>query len=128
MALDKDDIKQLIAILQKGLSDDNDTEDMPDKQETKKTKRTRITKNIKPNKKQTKTMGNLFESMPERTMHKEDVLIDQKLRKFAPTQRSRNFKPINVNCRVCGKKESVNPSLIESVDRYKCNKCSSSAG
>lgn len=127
MGLDKEDIKQLIAILQKGLSDDNENLGS-ETEESVKPKRKRITKNIKSNKKTTKQTKNLFESMSESTMHKDDILIDQKLRKFPPTQRSRSFMPITVSCRVCGKTESVNPSLIESVDRYKCNRCSSSAG
>jgi hypothetical protein len=117
MGLDKDDIKQLIAILQKGLVDDDSEEKH---QENNKPKpRT---------KKRNAEHQNLFESMPEHTMHKDDVLIDQKLKRFPPTQRSRNFNYISVRCRVCGKTENVNPSLIESSDRYKCNRCSSSAG
>jgi hypothetical protein len=66
--------------------------------------------------------------MPERNMHKSDTKIDKKLNKYPPTPRNRPFKAIDVVCRICGKKESVNPKIIpESADRYKCNKCSSSA-
>jgi hypothetical protein len=123
MGLDKEDIKQLIAILQKGLSDDSDDDD-EDLEETVKPKETKqkITKTKKPKRK------NLFESMAESRMHKDDVEIDKKLRVQPPTQRSRNYKPLEGRCRVCGKTEKVNPGLVESVDRYKCNKCSTSAG
>lgn len=118
MGLDKDDIKQLIAILQKGLTEDSedDTIDVgvePVRKKAKKTKSKKV---------------NLFDTMTESRMHKDDVEIDKKLNKLPPTQRSRNYKPIKVKCRVCGKEESANPSLVESIDRYKCNKCCTSPG
>lgn len=72
---------------------------------------------------------NKFDSMAERNMHKDDTVIDQKLNQAPPTARHRHFAPINVVCRVCGKKESVSPSLVyESPSRYKCNNCATSAG
>ena len=71
---------------------------------------------------------NKFEQMAEFNMHKEDVEFDRKVSKLPPVPRTRKYNAINVKCRVCGKEESVNPTLIESVDRYKCNKCSSMAG
>lgn len=120
MGLDKDDIKQLIAILQKGLSDDTDNDEDEEVSEVTPTKKT------KPKNK--KKYKNLFEQMSESRMHKDDVEIDKKLSKFPPTQRARNYKPIKVKCRVCGRDEEINPSLIESSDRFKCNKCSTSAG
>jgi translation initiation factor 2 beta subunit (eIF-2beta)/eIF-5 len=126
MGLDKDDIKQLIAILQKGLIDEDP--DQSQENSKPKPKKQIATKNTQKTKKGNRQYKNIFESMPEHNMHKDDVLIDQKLKRFPPTQRSRNFKPLSVKCRVCGKTETVNPSLIESSDRYKCNKCSSSAG
>lgn len=121
MGLDNDDIKALIAILQKGLSDDIDGESPQSKKKTKsrKTKNGKSTNPVKENK---------FDDMPEARMHKEDTAIDRKLAKMAPVPRNRPYTPITIQCRVCGKQESVCPSLIESVDRYKCNKCSSSAG
>lgn len=122
MALDKDDIKQLIAILQKGLSDDP-VEDQEYEEPAPKQK-----KSPKKSTKQKRKKANLFENMTEATMHKDDVEIDRRLRKFPPTQRSRSYRPLKVRCRVCGREEGVNPSLVESVDRYKCNKCSTSAG
>ena len=62
-------------------------------------------------------------------MHKEDVEIDKKLFTRPPVPRARKFKFIKAICRVCGKKEDVNPmTLTDSLDRYKCNKCSGAAG
>jgi len=72
---------------------------------------------------------NKFDAMMESKLHKDDCVIDQKLKQFDPTPRTRNFKPLTVKCRVCGKTESINPSLlVDTPDRYKCNSCSRSAG
>lgn len=71
---------------------------------------------------------NKFEQMAEFTMHKEDVEFDRKVSKQPPVPRTRDYTPVSVTCRVCGKKEEVNAGVIESMDRYKCNKCSSMAG
>jgi len=72
---------------------------------------------------------NKFDQMMEAHLHKEDVAIDKKLRKYDPTPRIRKFDPIRVVCRVCGKTESINPNLItDTPNRYKCNNCSRSAG
>lgn len=116
MGLDNDDIKALIAILQKGLESDGTpskkTNKSKPKQKTKKESRV-----------------NRFESMPENSMHKEDVAIDKKLtQSLSPTPRRDSFVPISAVCRVCHRTEMVDPSIIESIDRYKCNKCSISAG
>lgn len=119
MGLDQDDIKQLIAILQRGLSEDSDS---VEEQSSKPVQNANTKKN------KAKKTKNKFDTMAESGMHKDDVEIDRKLRKLPPTQRSRNYKPVKVKCRVCGKEEQTNPSLIESVERYKCNKCSTSAG
>lgn len=121
MALDKDDIKQLIAILQKGLVDDQ--VDTPEPQ-TQRKRRTNKSSNTTTEKK----FVNQFDNMTESKMHKDDIEIDRKLNRLPPTQRSRNYKPLMVTCRVCGKQESLNPALVESVERHKCNKCSTSAG
>lgn len=125
MGLDNDDIKQLIAILQKGLTDNNSIDDNEEgiqdpveqkiKSKSRKTKTKRVSKN-------------LFDNMGEASMHKDDVEIDRKLRKYPPTQRSRSYEAVKVRCRLCGKEDSVNPVLVESGDRYKCNKCSRFAG
>jgi hypothetical protein len=71
---------------------------------------------------------NKFEQMAEFSMHKEDVEFDKKVARQPPVPRTRSFNAVKVRCRVCGKEESVNPGLIDSIDRYKCNKCSAMAG
>jgi hypothetical protein len=117
-------IKQLIGALQKLLPDDSSpTEDEPS--ESAHNIRTKTRKFAKDNK---FTNINKFSDMPEKEMHKADTKIDKKLNKYPPTPRNRPFNTVDVVCRTCGKKESVNPKIIpESIDRYKCNKCSSSA-
>lgn len=125
MGLDKDDIKALIAILQKGLTDDDsasEPEQVVSQTKTKKTKQPKST--VKSNSKPI----NKFNSMPEASMHKDDSLIDKKLSRFPPTERSRSYKPLSVKCRVCGSTEKINPSLVDSIERYKCNKCATSPG
>lgn len=119
MALDKDDIKQLIAILSKGLEDDP-VEEVVVKQKPQ--------PKSKPKRKFSQETTNLFEDMPEYNMHKADIAIDKKLSVYPPTARSRKYNNIDVVCRVCGKTDSVNPSLVETTDRYKCNSCSRSPG
>lgn len=127
-----DDIKQLISLLQKLLP-------VEDSQEQTKSKRSKSRKrkvdefnnpNIQTKSpKRIEQTKNKFLDMPERNLHKEDTEVDKKLSKHPPTPRNRHFTPVDVRCRVCGKHESVNPAIIpESKDRYKCNKCSSSAG
>ena len=122
MGLDKDDIKALIAILQKGLMDNDDSEEEESRPVAKKRKTSSPTK---PKKKKT---TNKFNSMAEFNMCKEDIEIDKKIRKPPPSARNRPFDFIKVQCRVCGKSEKVAPSLVETIERYKCNKCSTGAG
>lgn len=116
--LTPDQIKQMIGMLQMMLqSSDNDTETKPTK-----------SKNIK-SKKPKASKINKFDAMAEKNMHKEDAIIDKKLNIYPPSPRARSYKPLQVQCRVCGKKDSINPRLLpDSIERYKCNKCSSSAG
>jgi hypothetical protein len=122
MALEKEDIMALIAILQKGLEDGN--EPAP-----KVKKRKASTKKTKTQKTQQDVRENKFDSMPERNMHKKDTIIDKKLWENLPvSDRTRQFQTVEVKCRSCGKTESVNPVLVDSVERYKCNRCSTSAG
>jgi hypothetical protein len=126
MPLDNDDIKQLIAILQKGLTDKSDDDTIvQDEPASKKQKRSpKTSKKVKEQK-----SSNKFDMMFEKNMHKEDVEIDKKLAKHPPSARSREFTPVEVTCRVCGKTEEVNPSLIyDAPNRYKCNKCSRTPG
>lgn len=121
MSLSNEDIQQLISILQRGLTQGqpNDIVDEPRKTTTKRTKKTNQQKPLKSN--------NKFDSMMEKGMHKEDIEIDKKLAQHAPSARSREFSKTRVSCRVCGKTEEVNPSLVYE-GRYKCNKCSREPG
>jgi hypothetical protein len=122
MGLNNEDIQQLIAILQRGLAQNEETDDeLVTTKKKAKTKST-TTKETKPKR------INKFDQMPECRMHKEDVAIDKKLHKAPPTPRRDEFRPVRIACRVCGQTEAVDPSIIESTDRYKCNKCSISAG
>lgn len=137
MEIDPNDFKQLLSLLQKLVENSNVVEtknqEMIIEEEPKIVKTTNKTKSTKrksvtKNKNSTKEFNNKFLQMPEANMHMEDVEIDKKLSKFPPTYRGRKYQPINVKCRVCGKSEKVNPSLVESMDRYKCNKCCSIPG
>lgn len=121
---DPNQIKQLIGLLQSMLPEPKKTsKKKPADTKTKNktvTRSKRVTDNDRENK---------FLSMPEMNMHKSDTLIDKQLNKFPPTPRSRDVSLVKVICRVCGKKDEVSPKLIpESVDRYKCNNCSSTQG
>lgn len=128
MALDNEDIKQLIAILQRGLDNIEDVSE-PTPPKSIKPKRQKKIEQHKINKPKENQQYNKFLEMQEANMHKEDSRIDKLLCKQPPVLRSRSYKPITVSCRVCGKKEQVNPALItEGAARYKCNKCSTSEG
>lgn len=122
MGLDQDDIKALIAILQKGLETSDEQHEVERPTNRPKVAKKRQAKQTKP-----KTL-NKFENMPEFNMCKEDLAFDKKVIKPPPSVRLRDYEPIKVKCRVCGKSEKVAPSLVESIERYKCNKCSTGAG
>ena len=128
MSLKQEDIKQLIAILQRGLSSDSDeSEDDVDEQPIKNTKK--ITKSKSTNSSKKPKRLNRFDQMMEKTMHKSDAQIDKLLNVHSPSIRTREFDPVRVQCRVCQKVEEINPSLIlDSPSRYKCNKCSKGPG
>lgn len=130
MEIDKEDLKTLVLLLNKLV----EKIDQPEKENTIK----QISE-TKPKRKYTKRSTNedtneklrnknKFCSMPESTMHKSDVDIDKKLNRFPPSKRERQYSSINVVCRVCGRREDVNPSLVDSTERYKCNRCSRVAG
>ena len=111
-------IKQMISMLKQMLPEDNDEEPVKEKPQP-----------IRTVDRKPRQTENKFDQMMEAHLHKEDIAIDQKLKKFDPTPRIRAFDPINVVCRVCGKKESINPALLQdTVERYKCNNCARSAG
>lgn len=87
-------------------------------------------KTVSPSKiKQNSNFVNKFDEMMEAKLHQEDKNIDKVLSVHSPTPRLRKFEPINVVCRVCGKQETINPSMMsESPSRYKCNNCARSPG
>lgn len=125
MPLNNNDIKQLINILQKALVEDSDQEDNDDQAEAQPKAEPKRTKQKKKVAKTASESYNKFESMPEKNMHKDDIRIDKILNQYSPTQRSREFSTIDVTCRVCGRKDTINSSLAyDSGNRYKCNKCS----
>lgn len=108
-------IQQLISILQSLLPQDSN-------------KSTKSKKDKKPA--NDKAKSNKFLSMPEMRMHKDDTIkFDKKVIKNPPTPRMREYNTVDVTCRSCGKKETISPLLlVDSVDRYKCNTCSTNAG
>lgn len=120
MALEKEDIMALIAILQKGLvEEDEDASETPPATNSKRRSSTKKKTTTKSKSK------NLFDSMSERNLHKKDSTIDKKLwGNNAPTERSRSYSELSVRCRICGKEEKVSSALVDSPDRYRCNRCS----
>lgn len=123
MALEKEDIMALIAILQKGLTDD-ETEVQYEEEVATKTKARK--KRSAP---KTKQKPNKFDEMSERNMHKSDTNIDKKLwGNNRPTGRSRTNSMVNARCRVCGKSQEVSAALVADPERYKCNKCATTSG
>jgi|APCry1669189034_1035192.scaffolds.fasta_scaffold45868_3 hypothetical protein len=121
-------IKNLIQVLQNLLPE---TQNIKEIAETKNDEQEEFTTPLvtRGSKRKTKQTKNKFLDMPEKDMHKDDIVVDKKLSKFPPVARTRQFELVDVICRVCGRKESVSPALIvEGVDRYKCNNCSTSAG
>tara|TARA_R110002051_G_scaffold264420_2_gene324353 strand:- start:2947 stop:3399 length:453 start_codon:yes stop_codon:yes gene_type:complete len=68
--------------------------------------------------------ANLFDKMPEKNHHKEDVEIDKKLAVQPPSDRSRKPVLIDVQCRACNKEEKISASLVpQEIERYICNRC-----
>jgi hypothetical protein len=124
--LTPEQIKQMITMLQSMLPQEATTTNV----DTVDNKDAPHNNNIKTSKRRPQPSSvNKFDAMAEARMHKDDIAIDKKLNKYGPTPRTRKFEFINVKCRVCGKNETINPVLLyETPDRYKCNKCSGSAG
>ena len=128
------EIKKLIALLQSVVDmstpdqehkESSGTQDNTSSNSGLKTKSRKFSNNTS---NKNKIFENKFLDMPEKAMHKEDIEFDKKVSKHAPVPRNRSFEPINVVCRVCGKDEKVNPGIVDSVQRYKCNACSGQAG
>lgn len=122
-------IKQMIGLLSallESTSQDDVVDDEADIQTTTPTKQPSVAKSKKTKKIQRE---NKFLSMPEVNMHKEDPELAQKLYKQPPVARSRKLQMVSVRCRVCGKQEKVQASLLYGgVERFKCNKCSATPG
>lgn len=136
MALEKEDIMALIAILQKGLQDDepNPTQKSSKVFVEEEEEEVQFNSKIKTrggSRKKTKNKYvNKFDKMSEFTLHKGDNELQAKLSILPPVARQREEKAlIEVTCRVCGKKEKISPSLIfDHVSRYKCNNCCTQSG
>lgn len=134
-------IKNLISLLQSMLPDTSDQTSTTSKKSKKKSVKSQDQENEdSPSKFNTKIKTknkrspqpstiNKFEKMSEFSMHKDDREVDKKLAKHPPVARTRDFEPVSVICRICGKKEDVSPALVyEGPSRYKCNNCSTQAG
>lgn len=122
-----EDLQKLITLLQAVVGQNSSAEDNDEESESSPMK-TRSRKVAKTSSKKTKINNNKFLSMQEMNMHKEDTEFQKKVSKHAPVPRNRGFEPLSVKCRVCGKTEKVNPALVDSAERYKCNSCAASAG
>lgn len=127
-------IKLLISMLSALLPDTDKSNSIPEKKtRPKSAKKLRSNKfdgnTVKTTRGKSRGSGiNYFDSMPEKNAHQEDIAIDKKLSRYPPTSRRPKITMVSVQCRSCGKKEKVSPSMVLDHERYKCNKCSSSAG
>jgi hypothetical protein len=117
-------LKQMISLLSTMLeqAESTETEEFQQKQQKRVTPKRR-------GRKPKGTSVNKFDQMSEASMYRDDPDIAKKLYSKPPMQRRPKKSLVDVRCRMCGKQESVSASLIHGgLDRYKCNKCSSSAG
>lgn len=122
MDLSPDQIKQMIAMLQTMLpQDSNNTEEEEERVSAIRTKKTTVSKSKN-------KYNNKFLSMDEKNMHREDSEIDKKLCVNPPVARNRQTSLVKVKCRVCGRSEMVSIGMVGDTERFKCNKCSISAG
>ena len=127
--LSPDQIKQMITMLQSMLPSDSVNTIEETQQEETPVEENSIIKTVTPKVVKKKNFTNQFDQMMESKLHKADCAIDKKLSQFDPTPRNRNFNALKVQCRVCGKNEEINPVLLtDTPERYKCNRCSRSAG
>lgn len=125
MDLTPEQIQQMITMLQSMLPNSSTKIEEQEEEDTEFVS-TIKTKKVSSGKKS--NFKNKFNDMPEKNMHKEDVLIDQKLNVSGPTPRRKNNSLTEAQCRVCGKKEVISAGLIMDKSRFKCNNCSSGAG
>lgn len=121
-------IKQMISLLSSLLDKSEEAEQsVVEEPPKKKTARKRTSK--KTAKKAVKQSSNKFDSMTESGMFKENPDVAKKLYSNPPIKRRPKKNLVKARCRICGKEEQIPASLIyNGLDRYKCNRCSSSAG
>ncbi len=125
--VDTDKLKQLLYAMIETLDGDNSPSPSPETETPQESPNKQVVNNVR--KKKYGTQENLFLSMPEKDMHKNDVEIDKKLAPKQLTARNRRSTEVDVKCRVCGKQQTISQSLItDGVHRYKCNDCSRSSG
>ena len=132
--IDTDKLKQLLMAMIETIEDSesNNQEEAPAKKKNTKPKQTKTssTTRNKNGRKPYTSSENLFDSMPEMHMHKNDTAIDKMLSSSSErTPRNRPSSMVNARCRVCGKEETVSKRLVtDSNNRYKCNNCSRGSG
>jgi hypothetical protein len=121
--LSPDQILQMISMLQKMLPKENTTKEHEEEIISQAAEEKPLHKKSRPK------FVNKFDQMQESKLHKEDTAVDKLLSVYSPTPRHRDFDPVEVKCRVCGKSEKINPNILyDSPSRYKCNNCSRSPG
>jgi metal-dependent hydrolase (beta-lactamase superfamily II) len=125
MDLTPEQIQQMIVMLQSMLPSKEETNNPKDDPSNDEFVSTIKTKKVSAKKSNFK---NKFNNMAERNMHKEDVEIDKRLIVNGPTPRRKTNSLTEVQCRVCGKKDTVNANMLVDKTRYKCNSCASGAG
>ena len=121
-------LKKFIAALSSLLPPEENN--IPEKPKAKKTRTTKKTTRKTTNKTRTsEERHNKFLDMAENNMFKEDPKVAKKLYNQPPMRRRSKKAKLSVTCRICGKREEISSSLLYGdKDRYKCNKCCSSAG
>ena len=121
-------LKKFIAALSSLLPPEENN--VPEKPKAKKTRTTKKTTRKTTNKTRTsEERHNKFLDMAENNMFKEDPKVAKKLYNQPPMKRRSKKAKLSVTCRICGKREEISSSLLYGdKDRYKCNKCCSSAG
>ena len=127
--VDTDKLKQLLYAMIETLDGDNSETNDNDQSPETNPPETQQTNNNQTRRSRYGGNENLFLSMPEKDMHKNDIEIDKKLAPKQLTARNRRSTEVDVKCRVCGKQHRVSQSLItDGIGRYKCNDCSRSSG
>ena len=121
-------LKKFIAALSSLLPPEENN--VPEKPKAKKTRTTKKTTRKTTNKTRTsEERHNKFLDMAENNMFKEDPKVAKKLYNQPPMRRRSKKAKLSVTSRICGKREEISSSLLYGdKDRYKCNKCCSSAG